>query len=246
MPTLFDTLQQNLGQQAATPAVGQGKRLQDLLKAQQGKAAGPTTGPAASALGEQAAAVQTQAAGREQVIQGQLAAQGLQQQQLEQQRQSQQQMAEVESKRQSLLQNAQLQTSQILNEAKREGKQLSFDKDAIKIEQLGFNLRLQDDQYMQALQIQAGKQRLNNSVDFNVAMQKSILQDNYDILKSNLNVETILAGNAQAAEKELARMTLDQALELGKDQIKAENKKAMYKSIGGMVTGGAMAFAKGS
>jgi hypothetical protein len=242
--SLFDTLKQNLlNQPKPNYQLGQGQAVQQVLQAKQGKTAMPGTGPRASNLGEAAMVDQTKALQSQQQQQNQLQAQAIDQQQVEQQRQQQQQNAEIESKRQSMLSQAQTNVDNILGQAQREGRQLTFEQDANTLEQLGFQLRLQDKQYVQKLQIEAGKQRLTDANNFNVAMQKAVLGNNYDLLKDKLDLEAALSADANVSKEELSKIDVNAALAIAAAQAKSAQIQQQWTGAGQIVTGGAKAAA---
>lgn len=243
MATLFDTLKQNLlNQPQPNYQLGQGQAVQKVMQAKQGKLPGvASTGPRASNLGEGAMVDQTKALAAQQQQQNQLQAQAIDQQQVEQQRQQSQQNAEIESKRQSMLTQAQINVDNILGQSQREGRQLTFEKDANTLEQLGFQLRLQDQQYIQKLQIEAGKQRLANATNFNIAMQKAVLGNNYDLLKDKLDMDALLSADQNRSNEELAKIDINTAVAIASANSKAAQIQQQWSGAGQLVTGGAKA-----
>lgn len=242
MATLFDTLKQNLlNQPQPSSQLGQGQAVQKVLQAKQGKLPGAApTGPRASNLGEAAMVDQTKALAAQQQQQNQLQAQAIDQQQIEQQREQNQRNAEIESKRQSMLTQAQINVDSILGQSQREGRQLTFEKDANTLEQLGFQLRLQDKQYIQKLQIEAGKQRLTDATNFNIAMQKAVLGNNYDLLKQRLDIDAALSADKNTAQEELSKIDLETALAIATNSARSVQIQQQYKGAGQVVTGAAM------
>jgi len=244
MPTLFETLQQNLGQQAQpVPGAGgqQTQTVADILRAKQGQVGGMGGGARASSLAATSAAQQTQTQGAQQAISGQLEGQQFQQQNVDEKRQYAIQAAQIESKRQSMVQQAQIKTDQIMQEAQQQGRQLTFDQDANKLEELGFNLRLQDKQYVSQLQIQGAKQRLNDANSFKMAMAQTQFGDNYDTLKNKLDFNKVMSDNENDFLSQMQNIDVNAALEMADNAAKQANQQALYQGIGGLVTGGVKA-----
>jgi hypothetical protein len=242
VPTLLETLQQNLGQGAAPVQMGQTQTVADILRAKQGKVGGQGGAPAASSLGAQAAANQTQLMGQQQATQGQLQGQQIQQQNLDEKASYAQQSAAIESKQQTITQQAQIKADQILQEASQQGRQLTFDQDADKLEQLGFNIRLQDKQYVSNLEIQGSKQRLNDANSFNQAMVKAQFGDDYNILSSKLDFNKVMSDNENDFLSQMQNIDINVALQMAGTAAEQANQQALYGGVGGLVSGGTQAY----
>lgn len=242
MANLLDTIRQNSQQLPEQGMTDESSRLQGLLRAKSGKAieGAPV---AASSLGEQQAVTQTNQTIQQQV-QPQAAIQGAQQatQQAGIQQQEQQQTAEIKQQRRFDDMRTQLQTQQLLNDLQRDRDTLDMRKDGARLEQLASNLRLQDKQYVDNLQREGQKRRLDNSLQFNEALTQSIFDDNQKLLEKNLDGQSVLNANDREFRKALAQMGADDAYSMFREQQKAAQQQQMWQSLGALTTAGIGAY----
>lgn len=213
MATLFDVIQGNTATPPA-PVLGETARAQQLFRARSGKQIAPGSEPAISDLSEKAAADQArlnlipvQQAGEIQNQQTQQAAAGI-----EQGRQAEQ--ATTEQARKGLSLRGQIQTSQLLSDLEQQKGQLSLEKDKSKLEQLAFGLRMGDQTYIDNLQREGARSRLDDQAQFNQALQSAIFGEQTDILQSALGGKGILEASDQEFKSFLNGMSIDQAQKL--------------------------------
>lgn len=245
MANLLDTIRQNRNNLMAQPGVeDQALRTAQLLRAKSGKAVA-APGVAMSNLGEQQAAVQ---AGQEaqQVNQGaEIAAQGQQVQQQALQQGQQQAEAEFNQQRQANnLQNT-IKTESLLRDLERDKGRIDVQRDAARLDQVAQGLRLQNRQYTDQLQMEGARARLDDSMQFSQAMQKSVLGANQDLIQERLGMQSILDDNDRAFSKKMAQMDVDTAWSMFKNDMKAQKEQAMWSGIaglGGAAVGGASAY----
>lgn len=242
MANLLDTIRSNSQKQPEQGMTDETQRLQGLLRAKSGKAlGGSAVGP--SSLGEQQAVTNTNQTIQNQV-QPQAAIQNAQQDQQSSQIQQQegQQRADISlANKFDNIQNK-VRTSQLLNDLQRDRDTLDMRKDAARLEQVASSLRLQDKKYVDNLQREGGKRRLDNSLEFNQALTQSIFDDNQDILQKNMDGQSILNANDREFRKSLAQMGADDAYGMFREQQKAAQQQQMWQSLGALTTAGIGAY----
>lgn len=236
MANLLDTIRGNTGalgsqQQGVTD---QSASLQQLLRAKSGKAVG---GPdvSSSNLGEQQAVAQTN-----QQIQGQIAPQaqiqqaGLQQQAAGQQQQQNIATGQIAQQRKFDTMQNRLQTNEILSDLERNRGQIDLAKDQARMEQLGFQLRLQDTKYLDNLQREGARQRLDNDMQFKQELATSVLGDNKQLLEKELGNKSLLDVNARDFNKSMANMDVGTAYDMFKNEMSTARDRQMWSSTGAL------------
>lgn len=246
--TLFDTIRGQLQSPGSNsqpaPIADQTKQTQNLLRAKLGKASSTGGGaPRLSNIGERVANQQTQLGMQQLGQQGQQQAQQQQQQQLGQQAQEQQQLAQIADKQKTMNQQFSQETENTLQEFSRGKLKLSDQKDASKMEQLGFNLRLQDQNYIDALQNDGAMKRLNNANDFKIEQAQSMFDNNETLVKMGLDSRAAANADDRVFDQALAQMDINKAITMFNDEQKAAKKAAPYTMLNSLVSAGAGAAA---
>lgn len=236
---LLDALRQGNNQALQKPGLtDETSKLGTLLRAKSGKAVG---GPEASAsnLQEQQAVVQSGQQMQEQVApQAAIQQAGLEQQQVGQQQQEEQQVQEIQQARKfDTIQNK-LKTTSILNELERDKDRLDIAKDKAKLEQVGFQLRLQDKQYLDNLQREGSRSRLNSEVGFKEAMADEVLGNSKQLLSKNLEGRSVLDADDRTFRKSLAAMGVQDAYGMFKEDQKSAKQRAAWEGAGALGTAG--------
>ncbi len=242
MANLLDTIQAN-GQPQQQGEEDNTNKLASLLRAKSGRAAeGGAVGQ--SNLGEQQANVNTNAQLGQ--VAGQAAVQnvGQQAQQTAQTSDLQNQKVNVaQTNKFNTVQNK-LQTNQILQQYEQNKGTLSLAQDKAKADQLGFNLRMQNQQYVDNLTRVGNTARLNSDLGFKQEMAKQTFGDNESLLQTQLGDKSLLDASQQDFEKAMGAMTQDQAYEAFHNAMANEKDRAIYTGIAGVTTAGIGAAAK--
>ena len=235
---LFDTIKQRIAQpEPVTPQLGQGEAIQALSRAKTGKEAAPGSGPRQSALGEKLAARQAQLGQEQLATTGQLKAAQQTEQQADIAERTRQQAREYEQQRDLQERQLKIQTDNILNEFATGERRLNNRRDLAAMEQVGTALRLENQQYIQNLQQEAQKARLDDSLNFEEALTRDMYQHSEDMMIDESTFNTLIRMDDRAFEQELAKINAAIALELMEKQIKAANTQAMFGAATDLVTG---------
>lgn len=242
MANLLDTIRQNnpgVQQQGVTD---ESSKLQTLLRAKSGKAVGGS-GVSASNLGEQAAVAQTNNQMQNQVAPAaEIQNQGQQAQQAQQTQTTNLQTQDVEQQRKfDTIQNK-MKTNQLMSEFERNKGSIDLARDKSQLEQLGFQLRLQDKGYLDNLQREGNTRRLGDQQEFNEALADSVLGDQRQLLEKGLGNKSILDADDREFKKSLANMDSAYAYDMFRKDQSAAKERAMWSGIGGLATAGVGAY----
>lgn len=244
MKTLFDTLKGQLNPGKQPGVTDQTAQTQSLLRAKLGKSTGSGAAPGISNIQEQQAVKQAQLQNDQQGAEAQIAGQQLEQQNLNQQAQEQESMFDLASKRADVVQNFNLTSDNLLKEFERDKSKLSNAQDAAKLEQLGFNLRLQDQSYLANLKQNAEKAQLKDMNKFKIQAAKAAMGDDMAIFKDDVAFRKLMDSSDRAFQTELSKMNLGFAMDLAKQEAKTTQQIGLYTGVGNVVGAGAAGYDK--
>ena len=232
--TLSDIIGQNLQKKRTAGTTDETAAAERLLGAKAGKAAaiGPGTGPARSAMGERAAVSQTQGKLDELRERGAMRAEQLRGTEMEMAQKEAQQVAASEQARQEFKDQAKREELAIFDELEASKKDLGSKQNIAKMEQLGFVLGLQDEQYVFDLQQQGQKQRLDDDLAFKEALQKSIYEDMHKLAQDDIKFKEMMNADGRDFDMKLAKMGMDDALKLAAMESDAANQQALFSALG--------------
>lgn len=234
--TLLEAIQNNLqGQQPqATDETG---KLQSLIRAKSGKASGGSA-VAEPNLGEQSANNQT-AMGLGQVAQqGQVVQAGQQQAQEQVQQADTMGRAQINQARNFDTVQNKLKTNAILSDLERNKGKVSSAQDQARLEQVGFNLRMQNTQYVDNLQREGAKARLDDNIAFSQQLQASVFGDQQAALEKKYGNQSFLNTSDRDFNKVLGNMDLNFAYDLFKNDMSTAKNKKLYGGLGALTTAG--------
>lgn len=246
MATLLDALKKNLGQVGAPePVADETGTVQQLLSARKGivgpaSALGPrglSVAEAGARAGAQQELAQTSQAGQLQATQLGQAAQ-------EQQQQQQSQAANIEFQRQQNKLQSRIQTEAILRNLEQGRTALAEDKRQAGMEQVAANLRLQTDSYINQLQLEGARSRLQDDLSFDRAMKQQIASDNISLLQLKLNNQSLLDSNDRDFKKQLAQIDMDTAVQMAKQDAAFAAQQGQIQTFGQLATTGIGAYGK--
>lgn len=231
MANLLDTIKQNRSALATEkPEVeDQTLKVQKLLRAKTGREVGPAE-TATSNIAEQVAqgttASQIQQLGSQ--MQLQQAGEDIEQARLAQQERLQRQETDQARKFQTM--QTKMETNKLLNDLSRDRATLSLEKDKSRLEQTAFLLAMQDKKYTDQLQDAGRKQRLDDQVAFNEAIQKESFGLELDLLKKKLGNQDILASSDRQFQEMLASMSIAEAQQIAQMEMAYDQQVAAIKA----------------
>lgn len=211
--------------------------LATLLRAKSGKAAGgPST--ALSTQQEQAALAQTVQAMQPVEAAAQTQAKAQEQQAREVEQRASQQQTEIAQSRQANQMQTQLRTDQLLQELEQGRGKMDLAKYQSNLEQVGFNLRLSNKEYVDNLQREGARARLNDKIQFEKQLSQSILASNKELLERQLGNKSILAASDREFSKRMAEMGVQNAWQILNNDIKAAKEIGQAQAVGGLLKAG--------
>src|SRR4029077_4954810 len=126
----------------------------------------------------------------------------------QQQQQNIQTQQVAQQKKFDTMQNR-IQTNQILSDLERSKGEVNVQQDQAKMEQLGFQLRLQNQAYLDNLQREGSRQRLNNDLQFKQELSATVLGDNQKLLEQQIGNKSLLDSNTRDFNKSMAQMDVN-------------------------------------
>jgi hypothetical protein len=231
------TLLEQLRQQG--PTGEQTQQVQSLLSARTGKATAPGAAPRATNIQEQVQDQLTRGQLADTAQQASMQAQQQGQEQRAVEQQFQQQRAQLNEQDINTQEAYQRQVEASLKDYQRNIKQLNVAKQAAKVEQLGFQLRLSNQNYIMQLKDAAARDRITNAVSFNEALQRTIFKDEIDLLSSDLDFRMLLKADEAEFQKMLAKIDIDTALAIAAASAKDSATQSIVSGVNKFVTAGA-------
>ena len=244
--SLLDALRKGPTEQAQMSDTG--AALQRLVRAKSGKAVGGGSGAVASSIGEQAAVQQTQQGLGDLANKMDVQASGMEVAEQAQQDQYKQQRSQQEQQRVEIENAAARESQSLIDELRSNEKQLDTEKYIAKQEQLGFQLAMQDREYLHNLEQEGAKLNLTNELVFQEQLQQDIYGATIDLLKDRFDWEKLNNADEREFAEMMAEMSIDDAIAISNAQMEQANAQAKYGGIGSMISGGtqvATAYADG-
>lgn len=215
--------------------------LATLLRAKSGKAvAGPST--ALSTQQEQAALAQTAQAMQPVEAAAETQAMAQEQQAREVEQRAGQQQTEIAQSREANRMQTQLRTDQLLQDLEQGRGKMDLARYQSNLEQVGFNLRLDNKEYVDNLQREGARARLNDRVQFEKQLALSALANNKEILEKQLGNKSVLAASDREFAKRMAEMGVQNAWQILNNDIKAAQEIGQAQAVGGLITSGISAY----
>lgn len=229
---------------APMPAPTQTQQVQQLLTTKAtGRATGPGAAPKATNIQEQVALSQARLQQQELQQAGKEAATQLGMQEQEATQQYEQSVADLDEKRISIQEQYQRQVEAVFRDLSRGTRELDFQKDAARAEQLGFQLRLSNDKYVNDLKREGARSRLTSEIAFKEALTLSIFAEEEKLYRSSLAFKSMIDAEDRSFNEKLAQMDMDLAQELAAAETDAMQTAAMYSGVAEMAKGGIQAYA---
>lgn len=237
---LLDIVQRNLATAGTepVPTTDQTGRARQLLAAKSGKVVSPGALAPQSAIAESVANDQTRQQLETLKPAGQLAAARVGQQVQQLGAQETGARADLELRKAQTLQANSLRKQELLANAAREGRKLDFDRDAAKLEQIAHSMRLSDKRYLDTLEVEGQKKRLEDDLAFKEELQKSILGSNTSLLKQSLGNKSVLSASDREFQEALAQIDINAALQMASNEAKDARQAAMISGMGGLASAG--------
>jgi len=217
--------------------------LATLLRAKSGKAvSGPAT--ALSTQQEQAALAQTAQQMQPVEAAAQTQAMAQEQQAREVEQKAGQQQTEIAQARQANKMQTQLRTDQLLQELEQGRGRIDLAKYQSNLEQVAFNLRLDNKEYVDNLQREGERARLNDRLQFERQLALSVLAGNKELLEKQLGNKSVLSASDREFSKRMAEMGVQNAWQIINNDIKSARQAGEWSAAGTLIQTGIAAAGK--
>lgn len=230
----------------AGAGLGTTEMLRQQVRAGSGKASSDMgTGPARSTETEAVTVAAGQAAAEQVRQQAGQAAAGVARAQTELELSTRRDMEGLSEQQANQVQDYRQKSLRILQTVNQGRDKLSVSKQKAAAEQAGFLMRQSSKAYVDQLQLEGKRNRLDSRAGFQSALMDTFFKDQEDLLRGDLSFRRALAGDAREFTKYLAGMDLDAALALATGELQTKSTAAMYSSVSAGVGAGASAYSKG-
>lgn len=243
--SLLDKIRQSMSTQSTTPVVqDRTQQAQQMMQAKLGKAATTESTPRMSNIAEMEVAGKVAEEQRKLAEKGEISAQKVSQAEEKVEQKKLQGTQILNEERLNQVASYQNRADSIMGELERNKKQLDAKQYRAKIEQLGFNLRLQNDQYIDRLEREGVTARLHQESYMNEELLRTVFAEELDLYNNDLDFRSLVNAYDRDAEKALARIDINFAIELAKSSAKAEGTKMIFQGLATATTGGISAWDK--
>jgi len=146
-------------------------------------------------------------------------------------------------KSKALTQGQAIRKNEILESIRQGTMSLDMDKFVAEKEQLGFQIRLENDKYVSSLENEARRAGIVNDATFRTALQEDIWGEEMDLFKDRVSFAEMTSASNRDFERMISNMSLDDAMELARHAIKSESTKGMFEGTGKLASAGAETWA---
>ena len=130
----------------------------------------------------------------------------------------------------------------ILQDFQQGRARLDLGKDKARMEQALFGLRLTNKKYIDQLQVEGRKRRLDNAVQFKEALTETLFKEELDLLKSDISFKRALNADEREFQRMLSSISLDMAIKLATQEADAMNIMQMVEGTKQVVSGSLKAY----
>lgn len=241
---LIDSFRDRFQSQLATPQPlqNQTEQVQQLQSAKSGKAFGPTSAPRISNIQEQVANQQAQQAVQQNAQQMQLQGEQAELSSAQQEQEISSRFAQMEESAAKQMDEFLTQSQNLVDQYTQGLRTLDLNKDKARLESIGLTARLANDKYVNALQQEAARARLDNELQFNEALARSIFGQEQDMFQENLTFRNMLSADNREFVEELSGIDLGFAMQMASDENRANAAQTMWTGIGGIAGAGVQAY----
>jgi hypothetical protein len=240
LTNLLKNVQSSLGQSTQPMGTPSGLATEQALKMSQaasGKAVQPGQGPKVDTSLERAAAVTGQQAQQQVAQQTQAQTIALQAQEQQQQQAFRLQIRSQNEKKVAIKSEAIQKVQSILDSYERKGIEFDLQREEAEVEQAKFLIRLQDDQYIQQLEMASARERLDQEFVFNVALAESVFGEYYSLLLDNVSFQKLLGQDRREFEREMGELQIKHNLWKQSLGVESANAQRRYEGYSQIVSG---------
>jgi hypothetical protein len=225
---LLDIIKQNTSKaaQPITATTNETAKVADLLRAKSGKAVS-STGVGQTNLAEQAAVADANSTLQNQVAPAaELQNNQLQLQANEQQQSVDLQKADIDQRRNMVQQQAQNKLGELMQSFGQQRQELDLKRDRAQVDQIMTTARLANKQYVDQLEEEGRKLRLDNAADFQNQLLDTTFENNSALIKSKIGADNVLRSTDRQYQQRLSQITADDIMAGAAQDIDVENRAA--------------------
>jgi hypothetical protein len=131
----------------------------------------------------------------------------------------------------------QAQLEDLLSDMEARMGQINLEDESDRIEQMYQLARINNDKYLNKLQLEGARTRLDNDAKFQEEMMRSLFAENTSLLRNNFSFKMALLADQKEFEKEIAQMDIDTAIRLLEGELGAAKEAGMYTGLASAVSG---------
>lgn len=120
---------------------------------------------------------------------------------------------------------------------------MSFARQKLAAEQVGFLTRMTSKKYVDELQAAGKRKRIDTAAGFKNAVLETTFQDMEDLLKSDLQFRRALGADDREFKKYMANMDLNMALNMAAGQVATQAAANQYTGLSGLASAAAQTYA---
>lgn len=135
----------------------------------------------------------------------------------------------------------QTKAAALMQQLSHEGERVDFQQRQGEAQQMTQLMRLSAEKYVNQLQIEGVKSRLENSAAFQDAINRATFTDELAMMNSNLNFKRLVNANDREYKQRLAEIDVDMALEIAAMQAKTTSQQAQFSGLSSILSTGIQA-----
>jgi hypothetical protein len=225
---LLDIIKQNStkASQPLATTTNETAKVADLLRAKSGRAVS-STGVGQTNLAEQSAVADANSTLQNQVAPAaELQNNQLQLQADEQQQSADLQKADVDQRRNIVQQQAQNKLGELMQSFGQQRQELDLKRDRAQVDQIMTTARLANKQYVDQLEEEGRKLRLDNAADFQNQLLDTTFENNSSLIKSKIGADNVLRSTDRQYQQRLSQITVDDIMAGAAQDIDVDNRAA--------------------
>jgi hypothetical protein len=176
-----------------------------------------------------------------------------QQQTAAQQQQVNQKNSQLKAASLSLKSQLADQTEDLLQKFEQQNDLLDLDRYKSDLNQIEFNMRLSNNQYIDKLKLEGQRARFDDANQFAEALAAATFEDELSLLKNDLEFKELLFGKELTAkgllaadsrefQQQVAKMDINEALRIAASDRDSRAEAMKYQAISGIIQAGAQAY----
>jgi len=131
------------------------------------------------------------------------------------------------------------QSDALLQDLERSGKKLDAAENREKVEQLAFNYRLQQEDYLNQLQTLGARERLDNDLEFKEALMLRVWEGETTLLQNDQDFRRMLNADQREFQRKLGKMDINYAMDIARSMASTQNYQTIGAGVGTIIGAGA-------